>query len=233
MRFAFAALVLLACPAGVRAQVGHDPARSPYRELRFGQFVGVTGGWFAGDGGSLGLSPHGGRTVGFRYEFLGANTLTLGLGATHFNFERVVIDPDESVATRVSGPVDQTGLLFEGIIQFNVTGGKTWHRLAPFVTGGLGLMLASSVPEDLTGYEFRTRGVITPGIGTRVFLSERLFLRLEARATFWQVTYPLSFLEAPANAQADPPVLVGRSRKEWVVTPWYSFGLSYAFYRPF
>jgi hypothetical protein len=94
-------------------------------------------------------------------------------------------------------------------------------------------MLASRVPEDTTEFSLRTRAVLTPGIGTRVFLSQRLFLRLEARASFWQVTYPASFTESPANAPGDPPVLRGRARKEWVATPSLTVGLSYAFFRPF
>ncbi|MGH7560919.1 MAG: hypothetical protein ACRENB_07855 [Gemmatimonadales bacterium] len=228
-----AVLLLLRAPAAALAQVGHDPAGSPYGELRFGQFFGATAGYFAGDGGSFRLAPHGGALAGLRYDFLAAGTITLGLAASRGTLERDVIDPTASVATRVSGPVDQSATFLEGIIQFNVTGGKTWRRLGPFVSGAFGLVLAGKVPQDSSGFSFRTRGAITPGIGTRIFLSQRLFLRLEARATFWQVTYPRSFTEDPADAPNDPPVLENRSPKEWIVTPWYSVGLSYAFYRPF
>ena len=38
------AALLLAAPAV--AQVGHDPSRSPYQTLRYGQFIGLTGGYF-------------------------------------------------------------------------------------------------------------------------------------------------------------------------------------------
>ena len=35
-------LVLLLAPPAVSAQVGHDPNRSPYRTLRYGQFIGAS-----------------------------------------------------------------------------------------------------------------------------------------------------------------------------------------------
>lgn len=233
MRRILPTLLAISLPATALAQVGYDPARSPYRELRFGQFVGASVGRVGGAGGSLGLSPHGGPVYGIRYELLGASTISLSLAGSYADLERTLVHPDEPAATQIAGPVDQSALLFEGILQFTFTGGKTWHRLAPFVSGGFGLMLASRVPEDTTEFSLRTRAVLTPGIGTRIFLSQRLFLRLEARASFWQVTYPASFTDSPANAPGDPAVLRGRARKEWVATPSLTAGLSYAFFRPF
>jgi len=234
MRRLLPALLALSIPALAHAQVGYDPARSPYRELRFGQFVGASAGWVSGSGGTLGLSPHGGPVYGIRYELLGASTVSLSLAGSYADLERVIIDPNAPAATRTSGPVKQSALTFEAILQFTLTGGKTWHRLAPFLSGGLGLMLASEVPEDTTGFKLRTRLAMTPGIGTRVFLSQRLFLRLEARANLWQVTYPSSWVtDPPSQAPSEPPVLLGKSRKQWVATPSLTAGLSYAFFRPF
>jgi hypothetical protein len=74
--------------------------------------------------------------------------------------------------------------------------------------------------------------VLTPGIGARVFLADRLFLRLEARSAFWSVSYPASFRSAPSTDPGKPPVLAAPS-KEWLANGWYTVGLSYAFSRPF
>jgi hypothetical protein len=224
-------VLLVARPAG--AQVGHDPAHSPYRTLRYGQFVGLTGGYFNGDGGSLGAAPHRGATAGFRYDFLGAGTVSLGLSATWADLERLIIDPSKPIATAVTGPVKQSAVMAEGILQFNVTGGKTWHGISPFVSAGTGLVVASKTPADTSGFRFRTRIVITPGIGARIFLGERLFLRLEARNTFWSVSYPASFHAPPSSDPTQPPVRTGAAGKEWSATGWYTVGLSYAFHRPF
>ena len=76
-----AAVLAVTLAPSAAAQVGHDPARSPYRTLRYGQFVGVNGGYFRGDGGQIGVAPHNGGTIGLRYDFLGAGTISIGLAA--------------------------------------------------------------------------------------------------------------------------------------------------------
>jgi hypothetical protein len=232
LRFAVP-LLLAASPAGALAQVGHDPAHSPYRSLRYGQFVSFTGGWFNGDGGVLGAAPHRGATFGLRYDFLGAGTVSMGIAGTYGDLERFLVDPSKPIETALKGPVKQSAVFTEAIIQFNLTGGKTWHRIAPFMSAGLGLVIAGRTPADTSGFKFRTRGIVTPGLGARIFLGERLFLRLEARNTFWSVSYPSSYTQPPSSDPSKPAVLGLSSGKEWVATGWYSVGLSYAFHRPF
>jgi len=232
-RFLFALILPAAALAPVAgAQVGHDPARSPYRSLRYGQFVGLTGGYFNGSGGTLSAAPHHGPTAGLRYDFLGAGTVTLGIAATYGRLDRFLIDPTQPIETAKSGPVKQSLGMLEVILQFNITGGKSWHGIAPFVSGGVGLLRASATPEDSSGFKFRTRGVLTPAIGARFFLSERLFLRLEVRSPFWSVSYPPNYRANPSSDPTKPPVLTS-SAKEWVASGWYTLGLSYAFHRPF
>ena len=230
---AAAPLLLASFPAHALAQVGHDPAHSPYRSLRYGQFISFTGGWFNGDGGVLGAAPHRGATFGLRYDFLGAGTVSVGIAGTYGDLERLIIDPSKPIETAVKGPVKQSAVITEAILQFNLTGGKTWHRVAPFMSAGLGLVFAGRTPADTSGFKFRTRGTVTPGIGARIFLGERLFLRLEARNTFWSVSYPATYRLAPSTDPTKPPVLTSTAGKEWTATGCYSIGLSYAFHRPF
>lgn len=228
---ALATLALVLATGRAPAQVGHDPASSPYRTLRYGQFIGATTGYFRGDGGPIGVAPHKGMTVGLRYDFLGAGTITVGLAASYGSLERFIVDPTKPIETARSGPVGQSVTMVEGILQFNLTGGKTWNRIAPFVSGGLGLVLAGGTPQDTTEFKFRTKVAVTPGVGARIFLSQRLFLKLEARTAFWQVSYPPSFLQAPSSDPSKPPV--SAAAKEWITNSWYTVGLSYAFHRPF
>jgi hypothetical protein len=225
-----ALLLLLAHP--LAAQVGHDPARSPYRTLRFGQFVGVNAGLLNGNGGALGVAPHHGPSVSLRYDFLSAGTLSLGVAATYASLERKVVDPTKPIETAVTGPIKQRAGILEMIVQFNVTGGKTWHRIAPYVSGSVGFMLADKTEQDNSDFKFRTRFLLTPGIGARVFLADRLFLRLEARTAFWSAKYPASFRSVPSSDPSKPPVLAAPA-KEWLANGWYTAGLSYAFSRPF
>jgi len=233
MRFrAFSLLASLLVARSAAAQVGHDPTQSPYRTLRYGQFVGGSVGYFNGVGGQIGAAPHQGMTVGLRYDFLAAGTITVGIQASYGSLDRFIIDPTKPIETAQTGPVKQSVTVAEGILQFNLTGGKTWNRIAPFVSGGFGLVLAGSTPQDTTDFKFRTKLAITPGIGARVFLSDRLFLRVEARSAFWQISYPQAFRAPPSSDPSKPPVVSGGA-KEWVTNGWYSVGLSYAFHRPF
>lgn len=227
-----AAGALLCLSGALAAQVGHDPAGSPYRTLRYSQFIGLTGGLFNGNGGAIGVAPHHGATLGLRFDFFSAGTLSLGFAATYANLERKLVDPTKPIATAVSGPIDQPAGITELIVQFNATGGKTWHRIAPYLSGAVGLVLAGNTPQDSTGFRFRTRFALTPGIGARVFLSDRLFLRLEARTSFWSVKYPDSFRNVPSSDPTQPPVLASPA-KEWLANGWYTIGVAYAFSRPF
>jgi hypothetical protein len=225
-------LLAMAGSARTSAQVGHDPARSPYRTLRYGQFIGITGGWFGGSGGDLEVAPHRGRVLGIRYDVFANGKISLALAATRAGLTRTIIDPSQPIATARTDTVSQTTWIGEAILQFNVTGGKTWNRLAPFVSAGLGFALASRTPEDESGFGFRGKFALTPGIGTRIYLAEQVYLRLEARNLFWQVNYPGSFRTPPSTAPSEPPVLAAPV-KEWLSNGWYSVGLSVAFRRPF
>jgi len=225
-------LLVASMPASASAQVGHDPARSPYRTLRYGQFIGITGGWFGGSGGELEVAPHGGTAFGIRYDAFANGKLSLALAATRLGLERTIIDPSQPIATARTDTVSQTTWIGEAIVQFNVTGGKTWNRLAPYLSASMGFALAARSPQDQSGFRFRGKFALTPGIGTRVYLAEQVFLRLEARNLFWQVTYPGSFRTPPTTAPSEPPVLAAPV-KEWLGNGWYSVGLSVAFRRPF
>lgn len=231
-RLALACAAQLLLVHALAAQVGHDPARSPYRTLRYGQFVGLNSGLLNGNGGQLGVAPHHGPSIGLRYDFLSTGIVSLGVAATYAALERKVVDPTKPIETAVSGPLKQRAGIAEVLVQFNLTGGKTWNRIAPYVSGGVGLMLADKTEQDNSDFKFRAKFLLTPGIGARVFLADRLFLRLEVRSAFWSVGYPASFRSAPSSDPTKPPVLAAPS-KEWLANGWYTAGLSYAFSRPF
>ena len=227
---AIAAAFTLSAPAP--AQVGHDPSGSPYRTLRYGQFMGLTAGYFSGKGGAIGVAPHDGAVTGFRYDFLGAGTLTVGLAASYGRLERFIVDAFKPLETGRTGPVSQSVVLTEAIFQFNLTGGKTWHGVAPYVGSGIGLAIISKTSADTSGFRFRTKALLTPSIGARIFLSERLFLRVEARSAFWQISYPDIYRQPPVTDPTKLPAIRGGA-KEWVTNGWFQAGLSYAFHRPF
>lgn len=230
---AFAALIL-AGARPVSAQVGHDPARSPYRDLRYSQFLTATAGYFGGSGGQLGLGPHGGWGGTLRHEFLADRTVSLALLGGYAEVERNVADIFKTTEPRVRGPEANRITFAEGVVQLNATGGKTWHNLAPYISAGLGLAFAKRVESDSSGYKFGTKFYVAPAVGVRAFLTRRLVLRLEARTMFWNLSYPAAYRSNdPDGFGPLSPLLQGRQLKEWSPVPVLHAGLGYAFRRPF
>ncbi|HET8622193.1 MAG TPA: hypothetical protein VFM14_01390 [Gemmatimonadales bacterium] len=217
IRVALVALALLLPVAGT-AQVGHAPSRSPYRDIKQGSSVTFLGGRFLGNGGDVGVGPNDAWTYGGRFDFRSGRAVALGVGIAYGNMQRMVVD---TALDQITGPVDQSVLFVEGLVTLNLTGGKTWHRFAPFVGLGLGFAFGSDVPADISGYDFGTKFFFAPGGGTRVFLGDRLHIRAEARANFWKLTYPPSFREGP-----DPVIITGAD-SEWDLSPWILFGIGY------
>jgi hypothetical protein len=224
---AFLALLGLAPPAA--AQVGHRPESSPYRDIRKGHTFTAMFGQFGGSGGRFGIAPHDGHTYGFRYDLRTGSTIQVGLGFERGDLDRLIVDPFVALANRVSGPVKQTVTFAELNLQFNLTGGKTWHRLAPYVGTGVGLTFPSGTPADTSRFELGHKFYLAPNAGLRIFLTDRLHLRGEARAVFWKLKYPSTFTDVPALEPTAPPVIIDGNTSEWTASSWLQVGLGYTF----
>lgn len=215
------------------AQVGHPPGRSPYHDIAKGHAITLLGAAFGGSGGKFGIAPHDGSVFGIRYEIRNSSAIALGLQVARGNLDRLVVDPFVAVDERVSGPVTQTVTFAEADLQFNVTGGKSWHRLAPFVSAGLGITFASSTAQDTSGFELGRRVYLAPGAGVRLFLTNRIHLRGEARVAFWKLKYPASFTREPPDDPGTPDdphaVITDGNVSEWSTSSWLQAGLGFAF----
>ncbi|HEY8197502.1 MAG TPA: hypothetical protein VIG04_11010 [Gemmatimonadales bacterium] len=205
-------LALLCVPTVALAQVGHSPSRSPFRDIRKGHTFTVTGGYFGGGGGQVDVGPHRGEVFGGRYDIRSASALQIGFAVAQANLKRYILNPTLPPENRVSGPVDQSVTFVEIALQFNITGGKSWHRIAPFIGAGFGLALAGGTADEL--FDFGNKFYLAPNAGFRFFLTNRLHLRAETRATFWKLTYPSLFENV---------------REEWIVSPWVQVGAGYSF----
>jgi hypothetical protein len=230
------ALVLSAGPLG--AQVGHPPAHSPYRDIAHGRSVTVLLGDFGGDGGTIGVGPHHGTSYGLRFDLRLSAPVQFGFSLARARLERFVVSAADSVATRTKGPVDQNLTMIEAALQLNLTGRKSWHRLAPFLSGSLGFThgsdLPASAPKDSSGYSFGSRFYLVPAVGVRVMVSNALSLRLEARQVFWKLSYPVSYTQEPAAQPSTDPnksnaVLPANKRNEWTGGRELRLGLGFAF----
>jgi hypothetical protein len=223
----FALLAL--SPGTASAQVGHPPGDSPYHDIPKGHTVTGFAGLFGGTGGRFGIAPHDGPVFGLRYDIRTASAIQMGLVLGRGNLERMIVDPFVVTANRLRGPVDQQVSFVELDLQFNVTGGKTWHRLAPFVGVGGGLTLPSDTPSDTSGFELGNKFYFAPHAGFRFFLTNRLHLRTEARVIFWKINYPASFTRLPPEEPGAPPVISDGRVGEWSTNSWLQAGLGFSF----
>jgi hypothetical protein len=224
---------LFASVAQSTAQVGHAPGSSPYHDIYKGHSVTPLFGHIGGDGGRFGIAPHSGASYGIHYDIRSGSTVQMGLGFARANLDRLIVDPFVAVADRVSGPVKQTVSFAEVSLQFNVTGGKSWHSLAPFVATSVGLTFPSGTAADTSGFKLGKKIYLAPAVGTRIFVTSRLHLRAEARAMFWKLKYPTSFQQEPPlepGSIENPNAVIPDGRtSEWSVTSWLQVGLGYSF----
>jgi hypothetical protein len=228
-----AALMALVTLAAL-AQVGHPPQSSPYRDIRSGHSLTLTGGYFGGSGGDFGIGPHDGAIFGARYDIRTSRTIQMGIGFAYAKLDRLIVNPFVQLANRVSGPVRPSITFGEVNLQFNLTGGKSWHRVAPFVGIAGGLAGSTTAPTDTSGYRFGRKFYFAPNLGFRFFLADRLHLRAEARATFWKLKYPTTFhdepVEEPGTADNPNAVIPNNGRlDEWATSSWLLAGLGYSF----
>lgn len=215
------------------AQVGHNPARSPYRDLRYGQFVSLSAGRVFGQGGTLGVGPHDGQVAWLRHEFLADRPVSIALSGGYAKLDRNIAYPD-SVTNPVRGPFQHNVFFAEGTFQLNLTGGKTWHSIAPYANLGLGFAFGEKLPADSSGYKLGTKFYLAPSAGLRLFLTRRMFVRVEARAIFWSLSYPATYRSTdPDGFGPAEPILAGQPLKEWAPVPMIHAGLGYAFKNPF
>ncbi len=215
------------------AQVGYPPNASPYRDIVPGHSITPLYGRFGGGGGRFGIGAHGGNVFGARYDVRTAGAMEFGLTVARGNLARKIVDPFVQLARRTSGPVPQRVTFADLSLQLNVTGGKTWHRLAPYTGVSLGVAFGQNIPADTSGYDFGNKFYFAPQIGTRYFVTGRLQLRADVRALFWKLSYPASFgLEPvlePGTAASPNAVITDNRFTEWTLSPWLQLGLGYSF----
>ena len=198
-------------------QVGYEPGKSPYREIEKGKAISAVVGYFGGSGGSLGVGPHNGMTYGGRFDLKISNTIQFGFSVAQGNLERNVRIPAiDTIPLQTFGPVPQSVLFFDIAAQLNLTGPKSWHRLAPYFAAVVGLAVAEDNPLDLSRFNFGNKLYLAPTLGTRYMVSQTIHFRFEARFNFWKLSYPSEFT-------------LDSSQGQWVLSQWLLAALAVSF----
>lgn len=221
----------LMIPGMLAAQVGHDPAHSPYRPITARTGLTVLGGYLGGSSGKLGVGPADGALLGLRYEMRLTGPTDASLGISWGRFDRLIPDPHAPADSQLTGPVRQSVIFVDGGLQILLTGDKTWNRLAPYLGATLGIGFGSGVPADTSGYRFKTKFTTGPLLGIRTYPVGGLTFRVEGRLVFWQLKYPSTFFSAPTRAPDDPSLLDPNvdSDSDWTAHPTVLVGLGLSF----
>jgi len=226
-RAALCALMLVAAPAA--AQVGHIPAESPYRDLPWKQALTVFGGGFDTGRDPAGVGPQPGFLVGARYDVRIGGPISLVTRVATGPTSRRVLDPTKPAASRYIGDESSELLVGDLGLDWNLTGQKSFHRLVPIISGGVGIVSDFHGIPDAGGYRFGTRFMFTWGAGVRYHTEGRWEPRFDFTDYVWQLQYPPSY---STTASDGSPGIVSSSKKGlWMGNHLYSFGLSYKLFR--
>lgn len=229
--FSCTLFLLVAASTAALAQVGHPPDRSPFQDIPSGHVITPFIGYVGGDGGPVGVGPHSGTIFGGRYDVRANRSMGIGLSVAHGKLDRLIVNPFVKLANRTTGPVQQPVTFVDLNVQLNLTGGKTWHRLAPFAGLAGGMAFSGSTAADTSGFKFGSKFYVAPHVGTRVFITRSLMLRADIRAMFWKLAYPQSFtqepVEEPGTDEHSNAVRPSGDLSDWVLTPSLQIGVGY------
>jgi hypothetical protein len=202
-------LMLAGALIGASVEAAAQQISSPYEFIEKKRDIGPIGGYIFTDRGAANVGPGGGPFFGLQATFSVSDPLKLGAFVAYFPSERDVIDPtpeegDEPVTV---GPRDFNLLMIAGRVHLALTGMRTWHRLAPFLTGGIGIALDVSgapsctllstdpdcqvLPTERVDFGSSLLGHI--GLGTVWLPTQRIGVRLELLNAIWRIKTPDGF----------------------------------------
>lgn len=213
------------------AQVGHEPGQSPYHDIQRGAgpvfFVGHLG----GERGRAGVGPGNALGIGARWETAMGRPTLVQFTAAFLKGDRIIANPalDDTVPSKRYGPVNTDLLFTEIALQLRLTGGKTWHGLAPYVGVGAGMTFDMNSPGDTTasGYHFGSKLTFSGGTGLRWHPTRKISVQLDARAVMWRLRYPVSFHSAAPDGSR--VVAIQDPLTDWTTHPWVSLGIGWIF----
>ena len=201
-----AALLLMIGAAGrAAAQVGHDPGTSPFHDVTMRQALTFYGGRFFGNESEAGVGAMPGPMFAVRFQTRLSGPLDLWISMAGVKSQRLVLNPDSPLTSRTSGPINYDLVIADMALGFNLTGLKTWHGLAPYISIGAGVEVPTQQRTDPGGYQAHQNFTFIPSIGTRWELSQRVTATFELRDYLLRYEWPYAYLH-PSNP-AVPPVL--------------------------
>ena len=204
-----AAALLAAIPAS--AQVGHDPARSPYADLEYSQEFTLLGGYVRTRHDPAGILPKSRPILGVRYEATLSGPFAVSADIVGGSGDRQVVDPVKPAATRYSAGTQSNAVFAADLAAaLNLTGTRSWHELVPQLRAGVGIV-SSRARDDTSGYAFGTAFAFIYGAGLKFVPGGRFQLRADVTDRVFKQNYPDAYFRLAADNTAVVPVTTSRS----------------------
>jgi hypothetical protein len=212
------------------AQVGHVPQRSPYIDLEYRQEATVFGGYYNAGTDQVGVAPRGGPMFGVRYDLRLGGPASLTSKLIYVSSRRDVIDPRRPQASRVV-QADATWPVYiaDVGISLNLTGQRSYRRIVPFVTTGLGVATDFKGGADVGAWRFGTPFAFSLGGGVKWVPAGNLQLRADVTDQLYQIKYPNSYYVAASDGTS--VLSLKDSKSDWTSNIGLSLGVSYLFFR--
>jgi hypothetical protein len=226
--FLVGAMALLVAPV-VGAQVGHEPARSPYVDVEHGQEITPIFGYLRARSDPAGVAPRSAPMAGLRYEIGLTGPLAFSTDVVRSFSQRTLINPLRPSASRVLGTQSSPVYAVDAALALNLTGRKSWHHVVPQVRAGLGI-LSSRAAEDSSGFSFGTPFAFSLGGGLK-FVPDggRVQLRADLTDRIFKLRYPDSYYRLASDNTAVLPTTTANSFYTHHLA--MTVGLSYRFGR--
>ena len=223
-----ALLALVAAPS--LAQVGHEPASSPYHDIPYKQEITLFGGSYQGAIGKAGVGPSGGPVIGVRYAIHLGGPVEATANVARVATSRMVKDPAKSGDERLVGE-QSFGLYMADVgLALNLTGRKSYHRFVPVVGAGLGIVSGSGSP-DVGGFKVGTPFALNFRAAIRFVPEGNFSARLELADNMFQLSYPASYFRSPPIGEGAPILSTTAGDNQWTHHRMLTLGISYLFSR--
>jgi hypothetical protein len=235
------AAVVMAVVAGtaseLRAQVGYDPGRSPFRDLRETQEITFFSGYYRAKKDPARIAPQSAPMVGALYQWRAAGPANLYVSTARVASERNVLDPEQAAncATATTGNCKLAGTfrwpvyLLDVGLAFGLTGARSFHHLVPELKAGLGIAEDFHTQPDLGDFAFGTRFAFNWGAGIRWVPGGRYQVRADLVNHTYTVKYPAAYYQPAPDGSTI--FTTAQSRSAWLNNPGISIGISYLFSR--
>src|SRR3954466_4005662 len=138
LELAVAALILLSRARG--AQVGTEPAKSPFIDIEQRHEFTLCGGYFSAKKDPVKVAPQAGPLGGFMYEWRASGPVHIGTSFMTVTSKRTELDPAQPSANRVVATNTEPLYAADGFIAVALTGERSWHHLMPMVGAGVGII---------------------------------------------------------------------------------------------